>query len=79
MDEVTIQVAANDISLFCRISCAIPVSMTMHPVLSHMPDCPLYSEDSTQIIQVHLWLHINPRPSHFPFNPLVSSALWRGP
>ncbi len=35
-----------------RILCAVPVSMTIHPVLTRILDCPLYSEDSSQVHQV---------------------------
>lgn len=44
------------------IACALPVSMTMHPVLMHVPNCPLYNKDSGQLLQVCMCPH-PPGPS----------------
>ncbi len=42
----------------CRLACSLPVTMTLHPVLSHMPDCPLFGRDSNQVIQVCMCVRV---------------------
>ena len=37
----------------CRIFCAEPVSMTIRPVIGHMPNCPLLTQTKNHNIQVH--------------------------
>jgi len=50
------------VTVFCmtcayRLACSLPVTMTLHPVLSHMPDCPLFGRDSNQVMQVYMHTH----------------------